>query len=38
MQYIKTMQEVKQDKNYRPLRFLDTLFKEFYGDSSEFTH
>ncbi len=30
IQYIQTMQQTQQDNNYRPLKRLQELFKEFY--------
>lgn len=36
IQYIQTMQQTQQDNNYRPLQRLQELFKEFYGDTTEF--
>lgn len=36
IQYIQTMQTAEQNNNYRPLQRLQQLFKEFYGDTSEF--
>ncbi len=35
--YIDLMQQTKQDKSYNPLRRIQQLFQEFYGDTEEFT-
>lgn len=36
IQYIQTMQQTQQDNNYRPLKRLQELFKEFYWDTQQF--